>query len=328
MDINQKDLLVTLADANFVTQAKQLFSSVYFNAGWEGDYLLLACGISEADLNWFRAKGILVYERPFLADSPLGVKAYPPIVLSKLYLFKEYFKSWSKIIFLDADIIVQASLDDLLNLTGFNAPKAETFRLRHEFIVDKNKNKEIRKKYNFRALAFNTGILVFDSKLIKEDTYSELIALYNQYKDLYQYQEESALNLFFYQKWNRLPITYNSAPAHMSYIYKINKNKLLAIVIHFFCEKIKPWDSQSLYYEEWSNNLRKAEKIDLQKRPAAAGTIGAEEQRRYLRKLKRRRIFYFPSRLIDHYIGQIGLLIKKINPKLYELIRLKKDEKQ
>ena len=47
----KKNLLVTLADENYIDRAKQLFSSVYFNAGWKGDYMLLAHEIPEEKLN-------------------------------------------------------------------------------------------------------------------------------------------------------------------------------------------------------------------------------------------------------------------------------------
>lgn len=40
-------LLVTLADSSYLDQATQLFSSVYHNAGWRGDYMLLAHEIPE-----------------------------------------------------------------------------------------------------------------------------------------------------------------------------------------------------------------------------------------------------------------------------------------
>jgi hypothetical protein len=48
------NLLVAIADANHIDQAKQLFSSVYFNAGWKGDYMLMAHEIPEKELLWFR----------------------------------------------------------------------------------------------------------------------------------------------------------------------------------------------------------------------------------------------------------------------------------
>ena len=40
--------MVTLADENYIDQAKQLFSSVYWNSGWKGDYMLLAHNIPES----------------------------------------------------------------------------------------------------------------------------------------------------------------------------------------------------------------------------------------------------------------------------------------
>jgi len=46
----KKHLLVTLANENYINQAKQLFSSAYFNGGWDGDYLLLAHEIPENKL--------------------------------------------------------------------------------------------------------------------------------------------------------------------------------------------------------------------------------------------------------------------------------------
>ena len=52
----KKNLLVTLTEKNYIPQAKQLFSSVYWNAGWKGDYMLLAHGIPEKELKWLEKK--------------------------------------------------------------------------------------------------------------------------------------------------------------------------------------------------------------------------------------------------------------------------------
>ena len=52
----KKNLLVTLAGKNYIKQAKQLFSSVYWNAGWKGDYMLLSYKIPEKELKWFKKK--------------------------------------------------------------------------------------------------------------------------------------------------------------------------------------------------------------------------------------------------------------------------------
>ena len=56
----KKNLLVTLANQDFLPMAKQVLSSAYYNARWQGDYMLLAHEIPDEDLAWFRDKGILV----------------------------------------------------------------------------------------------------------------------------------------------------------------------------------------------------------------------------------------------------------------------------
>lgn len=331
MDIKKKDLLVTLADANFINQAKQLFSSVYFSAGWQGDYLLITNGISEKDLNWFRDKGILIYDAPLLDNSRQGEKTYPPIVLSKFYLFQDYFKQWNKIIFLDADIIVRGPLDYLLGLSGFSAAEAVSFRLRNEFIDDQERIKEISQKYDLRGRALATGVMVIDSDIIKQNTFKEINSLYERFKYIYQYSEESTLNLYFYKNWNILPSIYNSIPGYINKIYGIKKNKVLAVIFHFVCDTIKPWEKGNPYYQEWFDNFKKAEMIDLAKRPAALKmfskkgffwyTLGLQFSRfiypvTFVRKL----FFYF-----DEQIGRLGIYLQKNNPKLYHgLLRIKK----
>ena len=82
----KQNLLVTLADKNYIQQARQLFSSVYWNAGWNGDYMLLSHGIPDDELKWFTDKGILVKKCQPLHDKSIGL-GYDPIVLDKFYLF-------------------------------------------------------------------------------------------------------------------------------------------------------------------------------------------------------------------------------------------------
>ena len=113
MTIKNKKLLVTLANESYLDQAKQLFSSVYFNAGWDGDYMLLAHDIPEEKLVWFRDKGILIKKcSPIVRDNYKGIVSQA--AFSKFYLFETDMKKWEKIIFLDGDIIVKNCLTDIL----------------------------------------------------------------------------------------------------------------------------------------------------------------------------------------------------------------------
>jgi len=117
----KKNLLVTLADEGFIDQAKQLFSGVYHNAGWQGDYMLLSYKIPENKLRWFRDKGILVKECAPLYDKRMWRSGVPITIPGKLYLFDPEFKKWDNVVYLDVDIIVRGPLEKLTKVRGFAA---------------------------------------------------------------------------------------------------------------------------------------------------------------------------------------------------------------
>ena len=114
----KRNILVTLADENYIDQAKQVFSGAYHNAGWSGDYMLLCNNIDRKDKEWFQKKGIIVNEK----NPPLNKegwnfgnkeKRFPLTVSFKFYLFTPEFKKWKKVVFLDADTIIRGNLDKL-----------------------------------------------------------------------------------------------------------------------------------------------------------------------------------------------------------------------
>lgn len=330
METKNKNLIVTLADNNYADTAKQLFSSLYFNSGWDGDYLLITDdGLNTETKTWFEKKGIIVYSPPLLDTASFAYqeRKFPPVLLSEFYLFTDYFKKWDKIIFLDSDIIVTASLRPLLELTGFNALKIENFSLRNEFSQDKEllEKTKLTKNYNLSAPAFNSGVFVFDTNIIKPDSLADLMNLYERYKTISLYGDEPILNLYFYQNWKEIPVSYNLDPNYIRECYGLKLEQNVAAVIHCGWSK-KPWDKTSPYYPLWLENLNKADKIDLSNRLPAAKEISAQEIKKFNRRLKLKR---WPRRiylLLDKQIGRLGLLIKKMSPKIYYKISKNKDE--
>lgn len=330
-----KNLIVTLANNAYADQAKQLFASAYLRAGWKGDYLLLAHELNEANLNSFKNRGIKIYKtRPLDTNPSLG--GYQPIVLSKFYLFKEYFKKWDTIIFLDADIIVNGSLEDVLDLKGFNAPRAESFNLKNEFINDKRilQDLGLTTKYDLKQAAFTTGLLVFETDLIQPETFFNLLSLYQQNKAALKFSEESTLNLFYYKQWQELSVIYNFNPQYMHWLYNAIPKNNLPIIYHFFCFQ-KPWEKDSDYYQVWLNNLASFENINFNSPVKEIIGIDPKELNNYLDYLKKKEklaplfrikklLFKIFIAQIDRRLGLLGLYIKKINPKLYQKISLKK----
>jgi lipopolysaccharide biosynthesis glycosyltransferase len=331
-----KSVLVTLADKKFVNQAKQLFSSVYFNAGWKGDYLLLSVGIPEKDLEWFRQKGILINKCSLLSKNKIGSMKMPSILLSKFYLFKPEFKKWKNVIFLDSDIIVRAPIDKLAKVNGFYViTDAEPHNLFNQFYKKKILFKQLKQKYNLNKLSFNSGVMAFSTDIIKEDTFENLLGLFKKYHKIHLFGDQPTFNLFFYQKWKKLPIVWNIYTSRIYSYGGISYLKLKGIILHMIGkENEKPWCKENFFYNEWKNNLEKAEFIDLNKPQKGKPKWSFLRIYYYSIFLVLNGILYdrfknFKKDIkiqINYLFGLFGRKIKKISPKLY--IVLKKDKKK
>lgn len=329
-DCMKKNLLVSLADKNYVEQAKQFFSTVFFNSGWQGDYMLLSDDLKDEDRLWFEKKGIIVYSPPLLSSDILTPSGHIPLNLSKIFLFTEDFKErWETIIFYDSDVIVRASLDKLLKCQGLSAPSDKDFLLKDEFYNDKL-DEETKNKLDLNKKSFCAGCFSLKTEIISKETFSELLKLFNSKKEIFKNGDEALLNLYFYDKWNEIPFVYNFPVNLLGRSYGIKEKKNKTAAIHFI-EHPKPWKKESPYYQEWRANLEMADKIDLKKRLAAKKTVSDFEIALYsiyicFKKTKTRiktslRKTY---KRIDRFIGLIGQKIKARNPRLYEVIKFKK----
>lgn len=313
----KKKVLVTLADSGFINQAKQLFASAYLQAGWDGDYLLLTSGLAPAERAWFIERGILVYDQPLLADSPLGKKACPPIHLSKLYLFTEYFKTWQQVFFLDADIIVRLPFARLFSPGLISAVWALPLLLQDE--VKRESSLLLDPQYNFQRRAFSSGVMAIDTNLITPSTFTELLNFYRAQQANFPLNEESALNFFFYHKHRLAYFSYNAVPWLFFGAYGLREDKLAARILHFAYDKVKPWNPASRYFTEWLQNLRQAEEIDFSRphRVRGGGLIflGREIFQTYGTPF---------LATLNRQIGRFGLMLKHRLPGLYYFLKRRK----
>jgi len=326
---NKKNLLVTLADENYIEQAKQLFSSVYWNAGWKGDYMLLAHEVPEKKLKWFRDKGILIKKCKPLVEMTRPLK---PVILCKFYMFTREFKKWKNIVYLDADMIVRASLDELTEIGGFAAVLDDLIvdKLIDQFIPPFQMNKEnfnkFKRKYNINSRAFKSGVMAFDTDIIEKGTFLRLKNLYEEYKKLAKPWgiDQPIFNLFFYKKWEELPIVYNFDMRDFKFL---NSRKMKAVILHLDGKDI-PWFLSSRFYNEWKYNLEKADKINPDEIQPPRQKFTKSEIRNYSRYLKIRSIFYFPNwiHFLDYQIGRAGILLYDKFPKLYFKLKKLKDK--
>lgn len=286
--------------------------------------MLLAHEVPEDELEWFRSRGILIYQCAQLVGEGITTNEYPAVVWSKLYLFQKEFKKWKNIVSLDADVIVRASLHDLTEVSGFSAPDSILLGLKRQFVKEKDPERfeELAGKYRLKGGSFNTGIFAFNTDVIEENTFIALMDLTKKFGHLNRNGEEATLNLLFYKKWESLPMIYNAYPHFMRFALCIRYRKIRAIIVHFVLSR-KPWDEKSPFHKEWLDNLTRADSIDLSHRPQAAKVWSAEEKESIVSCLKRRRIICSPLVGVDWMIGKMGLLVKAVSPRIYEKMRLR-----
>jgi lipopolysaccharide biosynthesis glycosyltransferase len=273
------NLLVTLADQSFLDQAKQLFSSVYWNAGWHGEYMLLSCGVQEPELKWFRKKRILVKKvEPFSHVNPAaGTLHYPATVTSKLALFSKEFKNWNTVVFIDADCIVRYPLDLLEKTKGFAAARdwlgtaIIKYQTRKPERMDESEYSQQFKGYNLTATAFNTGVFAFNASIINGSTETMFRQISDKYRNFGHFPEQLWMNLYFYKKWTMLPMEYNLFASYLHTRRRLPKKHVDGVVLHFpryGNEKaLRCWDPKNAFYDEWKENLERAELIDLKHIP-------------------------------------------------------------
>jgi lipopolysaccharide biosynthesis glycosyltransferase len=300
----KKDLLVTLADGNYVDQAKQVFSSVYWNAGWRGDYMLLAYNIPEEDLRWFRDKGILVRQcGPILTESQSRIGHAPLTTLCKFYLFTPEFRGWKNILFLDGDTVVRGSLDGLTTIEGFGAVRILNvlhIALKGSFHRRNRKNGHLFEKldgrYDLSRPAFNSGVMAFSTDIISEEDFQDLKNTLILLEEIIYISEETVLNLHFYDKWQELSQVYNICPSYEVFHSGCNPDNLKGIIYHTYSSFPggKPWNPKSPVYSEWWSNLEKADRIDLANPRVARRVWSKAEEEYYDRYLKNlhKRYFY------------------------------------
>ncbi len=349
--MNKRNLLVTLADKNYILQARQLFSSVYWNAGWDGDYMLMAHDVAEEDLQWFRNKGFLIKECKNLYHGKMGYREYSTSVLDKFYLFTEEFKKWEHVVFLDGDMIVRANIDRLTRTNSFSSPK--TCKDYFKYYFAKSEGPELamlEKEYNLKRPAFNSGVMCYNTQIIKDHTFDDLLAVFYKYANICE-SDDAILNLYFYRQWTKIPMVFNVLVHNFGL-----KNYNNAIILHFnkpanFRDKnLRPWEEGNHYYNEWKANLDKAELMDLQKVQAGKkwgffkinyyslllnlwiylNIIIQKLQgfyhdffKNYL-KYRVRYLFLYTIQTPGRIAGTIGQYIKKRNPGLYNRFKTKR----
>ncbi len=321
----KRNLLATLADEAFIDQAKQLFSGAYFNAGWGGDYMLLAHEVPEEKLSWFRDKGILIKECNPLCEKKLWDSSLPVTTMDRFYLFTPEFKKWDNIVYLDADIIIRAPLEELTKVKGFAAVDNEHSgrKLLNQFsLKDKGLFNLLKSEYNLTRPAFNAGVMAFNTSIIDENTFPGLLRLLKQYASISRYGDQGILNLLFCGRWTKLPAVYNILAYFALTSSLVKKKNVEAIILHFIChfKWSEPWNKENDFYDEWMHNFKRADLIDLNR----VNKVKKWPKRKVLIWSFYWKVLFF----CDIALGLLGIFLKRLCPGLYSILQKLKQSPQ
>ena len=254
-------VLVTAADGAYLDQARQLFSSSFFNGNWRHSALLLTNEISKEDRLWFESHGIGVktLELP-IPEADWHNRKFPPIIAIRYHLFGPEFSEWSSVVYLDADVIVMGDLSELITHTGFRAVEdpgippcanfagTDAFRRAHDFVeIDGSREK-----------CFNSGVFSFHTDVCDERLLNRLITLTVAGLPDLTYPDQAILNTLFCGRWRRMPLRLNFLPpGRVLRGLLTNPKYSMGLVLHFMGPH-KPWASGHPYNRAWNDSLKKA----------------------------------------------------------------------
>jgi len=136
----------------------------------------------------------------------------------KFYIFDPYFKSWKKVLYIDSGMHIFNPINRLFKIDVSNALLAHSdsypefgWSLNGQFNLDNEYVNSLKKEFNItKKDYFQSGLLLFDSNIIQEDTTKNLIDLMNAYP--IGNGDQAIMNLYFLNKlniWKSLPVKNN-----------------------------------------------------------------------------------------------------------------------
>ena len=122
----------------------------------------------------------------------------------KLYLFNEKIKKWDYIFYLDINMTIHEDINPILKILPKNEILARAdgypnykWKLKSQFDTTHEIFSELKKVFDLNTVDyFQTGILYFDTKIIEENTFKEIIELVNRFP-ISITNEQGILNLYF-----------------------------------------------------------------------------------------------------------------------------------
>ena len=141
-----------------------------------------------------------------------------PFQWHKLHCFDVFFKQWAKCMYIDAGMHIFKSIDRIMNLKceGHLVAHSDAYpsgqrELTCQFNYDHTPllYEKLIRKYKLNVNYFQSGVMLYDTKLIDGNTKSEIFELSREYYNC-RTNEQGILNLYFNchkNVWSVLPVS-------------------------------------------------------------------------------------------------------------------------
>jgi len=123
----------------------------------------------------------------------------------KIHIFDTYFKQWDKCLYIDAGMHIFKSIDKILDLDCTNKILAHSdayptydwnLTIQFDSIQFPELYKELCLKYDMTVDYFQSGVLLYDTNIIEDNTKYDLIDLSNKYINS-KTNEQGIMNIYF-----------------------------------------------------------------------------------------------------------------------------------
>lgn len=170
-----------------------------------------------------------------------GMPTLEHISLSTYYriLAPKLLPKYDKILYLDSDLVVDGSI---LKLWETDINDYIVAAVREDSLQANEERLGIPKFHKY----FNAGVLLMNSKVMREGNYDDIIIkyLYNN-KDVLLFSDQDALNAILYNKWLEISEKWNYHNYFVDLRHSdLEKIKLDEPIIIHYTGPIKPWDKE------------------------------------------------------------------------------------
>lgn len=153
-----------------------------------------------------------IYDKIQKTNTECGKSGFKLFQYHKFHLFTPYFKQWDYIFYIDCGAKIYAPVSPILAcakplklLAHSDAYPDYKWKLKDQFPVNPQLVEELGKKWDLNADYFQSTIMLFDTKLIYENTFNQLYLLASKYTNSGT-NDQGILNLYFADSWEQIAL--------------------------------------------------------------------------------------------------------------------------